>query len=303
MRLESGPAKGDPIYFTFVCIVCLGLFGWFLYDWQIGYPRANLEKATGSLSTVLAKEAGEIQNIVRALPPKPTKQDFERFEKHVEQSIKEAKLVPASEVFATLGEPTHRQTSGTGAGAGKYYAYIASQYGMASVLIRDGNIAVQLGENNQLKPERLAWQTWYKTEREVQRQAWFALIPLVLGLYFLPRMVRAYTLKVTIDDEGMIYAGRRIAFADMTALRDYSPKGWVDLYHTAEGEEKKLRLDNQKVAKFDEIVEVICQEKGFKNLVKEHAEQKAREEFEEDEGPADDTSEESTSENSDDQRD
>jgi hypothetical protein len=75
----------------------------------------------------------------------------------------------------------------------------------------------------------------------------------------------------------MSYGGRLIPWDSMTALRDYSPKGWVDLYHTAQGRERKLRLDNQRVRRFDEIVEAICARKGFADPVRAYAAAQARE--------------------------
>jgi len=86
---------------------------------------------------------------------------------------------------------------------------------------------------------------------------------------------------MTIDDEGMVYDGQRIAFADMVSLRDYSPKGWIDLYYRVGEREKRLRLDNEKVLRFDEIVDALCKAKGFRNEVREYAEEKARQKAEE----------------------
>lgn len=67
----------------------------------------------------------------------------------------------------------------------------------------------------------------------------------------------------------MQYARTKIPFDAMVSLRDYSPKGWVDLYHRADGggNETRLRLDNQKIKEFDAIVDRIAQEKGWENPV------------------------------------
>ena len=70
----------------------------------------------------------------------------------------------------------------------------------------------------------------------------------------------------------MTYGNERIAFADMVSLRDYNRKGWVDLYYRAGSQEKRLRIDNQKIAKFDEIIELICRKCGFENPVKAYHE-------------------------------
>ena len=79
----------------------------------------------------------------------------------------------------------------------------------------------------------------------------------------------------------MTYGGQQIAFADMVALRDYSPKGWIDLYYKSNGQEKKLRIDNEKIAKFDEIVAALCDVKGWKNEVAAYAQDKAEQESDE----------------------
>ncbi len=86
------------------------------------------------------------------------------------------------------------------------------------------------------------------------------------------------TLRVVIDEEGMTYAAKRIPFEAMTALRDYNRKGWVDLYYRTDAGQKRLRLDNQKVAKFDEIAEVICQAKNFENPITAYHKQVEEEE-------------------------
>jgi hypothetical protein len=147
-----------------------------------------------------------------------------------------------------------------------------SQYGYAKISVKDGRA--------NLSP--LDWTTWYKDKSEVQAQFYWAIIPALPGLYFLWRLIKAVTLRVTIDDEGMVYGGKQIPFDAMVSLRDYSPKGWIDLYYKQGEGEKKLRLDNEKVKLFDEVVAALCTAKGFRNEVQEYAEKKAREEAEED---------------------
>ena len=107
--------------------------------------------------------------------------------------------------------------------------------------------------------------TWNKSKDEIQLQLYCALVAFAFGLYMLTRVYKAATLRVVIDDDGMTYGKRRIAFADMVRLCDYSRKGWVDLYYRFGSQERKLRIDNQKVRKFNEIIDTLCEAQGFED--------------------------------------
>ncbi len=242
MRLESGPANGDRNYFLLATVVCLGMFGWFIYDGALAWPAKNLEEARKQLTTVLGESID-----AAALPEQPFKNQYD--------ALLASKPTTIEEVRAALGEPLRRKD----VAAGEVVEYFASRYGMATVPIVQGRLAA----------ERMSWKTWSKTRDEVVGQFYWALIPLALAFYCLYRLYQALSLRVRIDEHGMTYAGQQIAFANMTALRDYSPKGWIDLYHTGPGGERKLRLDNQKVQKFDEIIGILCQVKGFANPLEE----------------------------------
>ena len=259
MRVESGPASGDRNYFALVTILCLGLFGWFMRDWHHGYMNKNLAAARLELAKYVGSEkaAAAVDN----LP--------DTFDKPKFDTLSKTPRLTREQVHTALGPPLHVvQQPG-----GETVEYFASRYGLVTVIERGG----------QVQQERLSFTPWAKSRDEIEQQFYWGMLPLLLGLYFGYRLYRAVTLKATVDDEGLVYAGQRVRFADMESLRDYSPKGWIDLYHREAGRERKLRLDNQKVQKFDEIVDAICQTKGFPNLVREYAEQKARED---DDAPA-----------------
>ena len=251
MRLESGPARTDRNWWLLRTVVCLGIAFWFAYDGARGYQQKNREAAELKLN---APEpfGGRIK--FDDLGETPTKDTFEQ--------VLKAKPTSSEQLNQRLGKPTF--VSGTD-------QYFISRYGYAKVTVKDGRAALSPSD----------WVTWAKTKEEIDHQFYWALLWAVPGLYFLWRLIKAATLRVVIDDEGMTYGGQRILFADMVALRDYSSKGWIDLHHKSGAREKKLRLDNEKVLLFDDIVAAICQAKGFQNEVKEYAEKKAREEAEE----------------------
>jgi hypothetical protein len=246
MTLESGPARADRNWWLLRTVVCLGIALWFIYDGVRGYPERNRAAAELKLN---APEpfGGRIK--FEQLGETPTKDDFDKLLK--------AKPTTGDQLQQYLGRPT--SVSGPD-------QYFMSRYGYAKVTVKDGRPTLSPGD----------WVTWAKTKEEIGHQLYWAIVWAVPGLYFLWRLIKAATLHVVIDDEGMAYGGQRILFSDMVSLRDYNPKGWIDLYYKRGARETKLRLDNEKVLRFDDIVAAICAAKGFPNEVQQHAEQKTR---------------------------
>ncbi len=251
MQLDSGPAGTDRNWWLLRTVVLLGAALWFAYDGFRGYEQKNREAAELKLS---APEpfGGKVK--FDDLGETPTKETFEQLLK--------AKPTTNEQLYQLLGKPA--LVSGSD-------QYFMSRYGYAKVTIRNGRAAVSPSD----------WVTWAKTKEEIDHQYYWALGWAVPGLYCLWRLIKAATLRVVMDDEGMTYGGRRIAFADMVSLRDYNRKGWIDLYYNSGAKQKKLRLDNQKVLLFDDIVAAICAAKGFRNEVQEYVDRKARAEAEE----------------------
>jgi len=244
--LESGPAKTDRLYWLIVGIVFLGFAGYFVYDGAVGYRKKNIQEANRRLAvwTDVPVQLGE----------KPTEEDFKR--------AREARVTTRQQLHEFLGEPLPPKKGP--APPAEDVERFASVYGLATVPVdRFGRVGSE---------QRWAWQKWYKSKEEIEHQFYWAIIPAVASLYFFYRCHRAWRLRAVIDDEGMTYGNERIAFADMVSLRDYNRKGWVDLYYRAGGQEKRLRIDNQKIAKFDEIIELICRKCGFENPVKAYHE-------------------------------
>lgn len=248
MRLESGPAKADRNWHILRAVLFLGFALYFVYDGAIGYPRRNRDEAEKILQT--PPFSGQVKfDILGESPDQP---DFERLMKE--------KPAAREQVHKVLGQPTFTADTDE---------YFISRYGYVKIPVKRGGLVDTTG---------LQWRPWFKSKSAVREQFYWAIIPALPGLWFLWRLYKAIRLRVVVDDEGLLYDGQRIAFADMISLRDYSPKGWIDLYYKAGEEEKRLRLDNEKVLLFDEIVDTLCQAKGFPNEVKAYAEKKAKEE-------------------------
>jgi hypothetical protein len=252
MTLESGPATKDRNWQLLRTVIFLGFAAWFLWDGVYRYPHENRTQAEEWLQG--HPSAAKIS--FDALGDAPVQADLDR--------LRQAKVATRPDVLRTLGTPTVSDTQNGD-------DYFISRYGYIK---RPGS-----GEPT--------WHSWGKTKAEITGQYYWALVPALLALPFAWKLYRAVTLRVVVDDQGLTYAGRRIAFADVVSLRDYEPKGWIDLYYQSGDRQRKLRLDNEKIARFDEIVEAICQAKGFRNEVRAYAEQQAREEAAEASGTAD----------------
>ena len=247
--LESGPAKTDRYYWLIVGLAFLGFAGLFVKDGAYGYRDKNRKTAE--------KELLRWSDPPFQLGETLTLETFENLKTRVP--------IQRRELYDLLGQPLPRKKDSTGPLDAERFA---SVYGMAVIPIEaDGKVS---GRGMQ-------WIKWFKTKEEIKQQYYWALIPIVLAIYLFIRAYKAAKLRAVIDDEGMTYGGLRIRFSDMLSLRDYNRRGWVDLYYKAAGEDRKLRIDNQKIAKFNEIAELLCEKKGFENPIKaaQQAEQSA----------------------------
>jgi hypothetical protein len=241
--LESGPARTDRNYWLVVSVVFLAVAGYFVYDGAVGYRSQNAKKAHDKLAlwTAAQPELGE----------QPGPEEV--------AAVRSQKITSREELHKLLGEPLKPREGTASAGIERF----ASIYGVATVPV---------DPSGRVRYEQADWQKWNWSKEEIRNQYFWAVIPGVAAVYFLIRAFRAARLRAVIDEEGMTYGGRRIALTDIVSIKDYNRKGWVDLYYRCGEQEKRLRIDNQKIAKFDEIVELLCQRKHCPNPVKEYAE-------------------------------
>lgn len=239
MHLESGPATAERNWFLIVGLACLlapqvGV-AHFIYDGTWGYLKENRQQAHERLAPLV----GDAREIPPVLGPTPTQAEYERIKRSG---------ADAAELRRQFGEPFHVATDP----GGQRFEYYVSDYGKMTVPVRADRPRVA----------EASWVPWGKSKEEIEQQYYWALVPLAFALYAGYRVYKAVTLRVVLDEAGMVYDGRRIGWDEMTGLTNYSRKGWVDLYYGPAGR-KRLRLDNQRVARFDEIIDAIAQRKGF----------------------------------------
>jgi hypothetical protein len=241
MTLECRSPAGEIRYWAAFGLAALALAGWFFYDARWGYMKTNLNDAR--------KHFGGRDEIVARLVDSPQESDFRKL---TDPGPASPRPVLASKVRERLGmEPVLRETRESGLLVESY----ASRYGVITVVSREDRI----------QPEGLKWTGWKHNRSEIQNQYYWALVPLIASLYPFWRLYQALTLRVTLDDSRLVFRGEVIPLADVTDLRDYSPKGWVDLHYNRDGQPRKLRLDNLKVSRFDDLVTAICEARGLAN--------------------------------------
>lgn len=243
--LHSGPAKTDSLWNLGFTLLCVGFIGWFLYDATGGYRNKNRAEATTLMrplydkNEVVPTEWGEY-------PLDPVKSA---------EALRKLPLRQISEVEAQLGAPAKLVKESV---PGESMYYFVSDYGKVEVPVVNSLVNVAGIKGNY----------WSHSAEAIREQYYWALIPLAVLIYILPKLIRSLTLRADIDDNGMTYGGKRIPFSAMVSLRDYSKKGWVDLYYRDGEQESKLRIDNQKIAKFNEIIDVLCAKTGFPDPIR-----------------------------------
>ena len=240
--LESGPAKTDRLYWLVVGLVFSGYAGWSVYDGAIRYFEQNRQEAQ--------KYVQQWTKLPVDFERSFTEADFERVRKSEEPPTLET-------IHQEFGLPLPPKQKAVGPPDVERFV---SVYGMVTVPLERGE---------RVSVHRMEWLKWHHSPDDIRVQYYMAVVVGAVALFLLYRAFKAARLCALIDEEGLTYGGRRIAFAEMVSLRDYNSKGWVDLYYRLGNgdDEKKLRIDNQKIAKFDEIVELICEKKGFTNPV------------------------------------
>jgi hypothetical protein len=241
--LESGPARTDRYYWTVWGLVFLAAAAWFAYDGAVRYRAQNIEQARDRLSlfTAARPELGE----------KPGPEEY--------AALLKSRISSREELHKLLGQPLSVREGAASPDTERF----ASIYGL---------VTVRVDPAGRVRSEQAEWQNWKWSKEQIRNQYFWAIIPALAAIYVLIRAYRASRLRAEIDEEGMTYGGARIAFADIVSIRDYNRKGWVDLYYRRGDQEKRLRIDNQKIAKFGEIIGLLCERRNIPNPVKEYAE-------------------------------
>lgn len=247
MRIATKSPKGEIIYWLVVSLIPIGLGVYFIYDWSFGYEAQN--RAQAQKDPILSSQPQLIEQAMQRTAP--TDRDYKDL---MAQHPTDPGQIRQNQ---RIGPPLLTRN----ADSGELIEYYPSRYGMLTVTSRAGRLA----------DESIKWTDWKHTQAEIQAQLYWSIPCVVFLIWPLRRLILALTMRVELDDERLVYRGEVIRYGDMTDLRGYNPKGWIDLYYRKEGqpEPAMIRLDNQKISAFNEIVGAICEKNGYKNPLKE----------------------------------
>lgn len=256
MRIESGTTTEHRVRLGIFLAMCAVFAAYFGYDGMWGYPAKNRDWAVQNIPNLSVEQREAV-----ATNPKVMMQALAQLDADQRSGV-----ITMNEVKARLGEPAATMPADAGSPDAVDHWYV----GPAAC----AELKFSGGKLRQVRPlENIS-----KTESDIHMQKVLGAILAVVSLAFGVHYVRVMTMKTILDDEGLTAKGSRIAWDQMRELDacDYQRKGWLDLVYGSDGEERTVRLDSYHIAAFDEIVNTICERKGFDTPIKprspEHAE-------------------------------
>lgn len=247
MRIETGTTN-ERLARCGIMTLALGVFAvWFTIDGWYAYPRKALEASQAFLKL---KQA-----------PEPHPKLAYNYPKEVEAKFK--KGMNKADVLTELGKPLLIESPDPNSKV-EHWHYIG-QYGRLDLGVRrttDPNAGTVVTVNWEETPAD------YRHE-SVRQQKIFAVVCSVLVLAGLIWSIKIWRTRVVVDETGLTHNRLVVPWDAMTALdsKDYHAKGWLALVYASGGSERSLRLDSFKVDAFDDVVDAICQRKGFVNPI------------------------------------
>lgn len=303
LPIDSGSTGEWRLRIGIFLVMCTAFSVWFAYDGLIGYPRKNLEsirqalpekpptlqinpKVTGEhLNAVIEKASTGNLNLdgLIAILGEPAL-DLPREQTYVGPEIVAIARLADRKLIGITTQPVEESRKPETPN----YRVTAEQVGRTSPGMSEQEVERFLGTPNKREPRRL----WFAgpaayamfevddagnltgkpnlrnlepSEGDIFIQKVLAIILGILSVFVLVKWLRILSLRVRVDESGLIFNRRHIPWDAMTGLDtdQYLDKGWVDLVYTEGGREELQRLDSYHIARFKEVVQAVCDRKGF----------------------------------------
>jgi len=232
MTIKSGTTNDRRNRVIIFLVMCAAFSGWFARDGFQKYPADNLSWARQSL-----------QRMGNVPEPKDLKANPKALKVNLDRVQPGMSL---AEVETLLGEPTFQD--------GEDYCFIGSaSYGWFKIAGDKISSVEEVKENTE------------PSESDIRNQKYLAFIMAAVFIATLIHLIRIMKARVVLDDAGLAIGGKRIAWEHMDSLatKDYKRKGWLDLVYRVGNAKASVRLDSYCIARFGEIVNAICEKKGF----------------------------------------
>jgi hypothetical protein len=242
MQIECGTTTEHRVRLGIFLAMCIVFAAYFGYDGVRGYPAKNLEWARQNIQSISREQADKIRTNPKVLMAALA---------DTQQQVARGELLTEADVRAKLGEPAAVVPRSDGDGTDAWYVGPAACARLSFVG----------GKLSEVKP----LQNINKSEGDIWLQkvlgAVLGIVALGMGIHY----YRIMTMRTILDDTGLTAKGRKVAWGEMAELdtSDYNRKGWLDVVYRRDGDTGSVRLDSYHVAGFDEIVQAICERKGF----------------------------------------
>lgn len=247
MRIESGPTTERKIRNTLLTIMISVFAAWFAYDGWVGYPSKNHEEFLGQLSPGERDKArtGPVYSNLRFQETGGRDHWATEIGRTINQSsVSEGRKA----IEAHIGGPPSYETSDA-------WYYFGPAYQL--------KIPVSAGMPTGVLPGRAQ-----KKEMDILTQKGLAIGLACLAAYLIWFVLRIARTRLVLDESGLTYCGLGpVRWEDMKALdlAAFARKGYVFLVYDDHGSERRLKLDEYHLAKFDDVIDEICARKGFEN--------------------------------------
>jgi len=246
MRIESGPTGERVVRSSLLCLLFVVFAVFFLYD---GWRRYASQNLTGYLTTLTAADRQKIDTAGQpAVLPGVTNEALAQIDSNFLRKIAFAEDARAQLAARFGGGPSFENAEAW------FY------FGPAAAVRFDLENGRPTGQVKLLQNEH--------SETDLAWQKRIGIVLTVFSLFLIAHAVRVRTTRAVLDDAGLALGSRPpIAWDAMKSLdiSRFKAKGWVDLYHTTAGGETRIRLDEYHYKAFDEMMNALCERKGFEN--------------------------------------
>lgn len=244
MPIQSGPTGERKVRSSLLFLMVLVFGLWFAYDGWIGYPGENYRENLDQLPT----EQRETTKDLRVYDSVNVDSSSS-----ANQVIKKFRGQPAtvrSKLEALFGGPPSYETKDAMYYFGPAYRVIIP---LDFDSTDDRNVLGRATE---------------KSATDILFQKGLGIGLLIFAAYLFISVMRVRRTRLVLDESGLDYRGAEpITWESMRALdiSNFSRKGHVDLVYDIDGTQRRLRLDEYHLEKFDEVIDEICARKGFEN--------------------------------------
>lgn len=247
MRIESGTTTEHRVRLGVFLAMCVVFAAYFGYDGLWGYPAKNLEWARENIPNISVEQKETIQTNPKVLMTALTE---------LQRQTKAGDEPTESKVESILGLPGLKVDRADVDGMDAWYVGPAA---CARLYFAGGKLQ-----------EVTPLQNINKSEADIQLQIILGAILSVVSLSVAIHYLRISTMKTVLDDEGLSVKGHRIAWDEIAELdaSGYAGKGWLDVVYHRNGDGGSVRLDSYHIDSFNEIVNTICERKGFATPIK-----------------------------------